>query len=117
MSEEETAEIVQYLVEAAFQLDEARAAAALLSEQDGEAAAVGELTHRLNSELLTAIFARFSDYLAFEEFPEITSCLRWDQVRLPPDLSETRLGRDRDVCHPRQVAENGDGRLEDGQAR
>jgi Protein of unknown function len=91
MSEEETAEIVQYLVEAAFQLDEARAAAALLSERDSDAAAVRELTRRLNSELLNAIFARFSNYLTFEEFPEISSCLRWDQVRLPPDVSETRL--------------------------
>jgi hypothetical protein len=91
MDDEQAAEILDYLLTAARELDEARAAANILADHDKDAASVRELVIKLNSELLQAIFKRFPDLLPFDEFPEINSSLRWDQVRLPPSASEAQV--------------------------
>ena len=91
MDEDQTADILDYLLQAAHALDEARAAADQLADQDKDAAAISELAIKLNSELLEAIFKRFPNLLSFDEFPAISSTLRWDQVRLPPSASEAQV--------------------------
>jgi Protein of unknown function len=91
VDEEQAAEILDYLIQAARELDEARAAADLLADQNKDAAAISELAIKLNSDLLQAIFKRFPGLLPFEEFPEISSALRWDQVRLPSSASEAQV--------------------------
>jgi hypothetical protein len=90
MNREQAEEILGYLLEAAFELDEAKAAANVFADQDKDAAALSALIIKLNSELLQAIYARFRDLIPFEEFPEISSSLRWDQVQLPPSVSEAQ---------------------------
>jgi hypothetical protein len=91
MDDEQAAEILEYLLTAARELDEARAATNILADHDKDAASVRQLVIKLNSELLQAIFERFPDFLPFDEFPEISSSLRWDQVRLPPSASEAQV--------------------------
>ena len=91
MNREQAEEILEYLLEAAFELDEAKAAANVFADQDKDAAALSALIIKLNSELLQAIYARFRDLIPFEEFPEISSSLRWDQVQLPPSVSEAQV--------------------------
>ena len=91
MNREQAEEILGYLLEAAFELDEAKAAANVFADQDKDAAALSALIIKLNSELLQAIYARFRDLIPFEEFPEISSSLRWDQVQLPPSVSEAQV--------------------------
>ena len=91
MNREQAEEILEYLLEAAFELDEAKAAANVFADQDKYAAALSALIIKLNSELLQAIYARFRDLIPFEEFPEINSSLRWDQVQLPPSVSEAQV--------------------------
>ncbi|MGY3619884.1 DUF3658 domain-containing protein [Bradyrhizobium sp. USDA 10063] len=91
MDREQAEEILDYLLAAAYELDEAKAAAGVVEDQDEDAASLRALIIKLNSELLEAIFDRFSDLLPFEEFPEINSSLRWDQVRLPPSASESQV--------------------------
>ena len=91
MNREQAEDILEYLLEAAFELDEAKAAANVFADQDKYAAALSALIIKLNSELLQAIYARFRDLIPFEEFPEIDSSLRWDQVQLPPSVSEAQV--------------------------
>ncbi|MCK1642418.1 hypothetical protein IVA95_33900 [Bradyrhizobium sp. 157] len=91
MNEAQAAEILDCLIEAARELDEARAAADILAHENKEAASVRDLVIKLNSELLQAIYERFPDLLPFKEFPAISSSLRWDQVRLPPSASEAQV--------------------------
>lgn len=91
MNREQAEDILEYLLEAAFELDEAKAAANVFADQDKDAAALSALIIKLNSELLQAIYARFRDLIPFEEFPEISSSLRWDQVQLPPSVSEAQV--------------------------
>jgi Protein of unknown function len=88
MNREQAAEIFEHLFVAARDLDEARAAAFALAEQDESAASLEAFIFKLNSELIEALFDRFPDLMPFEEFPAISSTLRWDQVRLPPSLNE-----------------------------
>jgi Protein of unknown function len=88
MNREQAAEIFERLFVAARDLDEARAAAFALAEQDEGAASLEALIFKLNSELIEALFERFPDLMPFGEFPSISSTLRWDQVRLPPPVSE-----------------------------
>jgi uncharacterized protein DUF3658 len=91
MDREQAEDILDYLLAAAYELDEAKAAAGVIEDQDEDAASLRALLIKLNSELLQAIFDRFSDVLPFKEFPEINSSLRWDQVRLPPSASESQV--------------------------
>jgi hypothetical protein len=93
MNRDQAAEIAEYLLEAACELDEARAAISLLAEgnrENGDASLEAAVI-KLNSELLDLIFDRFPDLMPFEEFPKINSKLRWDQVRLPPSVSEAEV--------------------------
>jgi Protein of unknown function len=96
MNRDEAAEILEYLLEAACELDEAKAAAAVLEDRDKDAATLKEFIIKLNSELLQTIYERFGherfgDLIPFKEFPEINSSLRWDQVQLPPSASESQV--------------------------
>jgi len=88
MDDDQADEILQYLVGAAYALDEARAATRLLPDEDKDAASLREVIIKLNSELLTTLFQRFPDLLPFKEFPEINSSLRWEDVLLPPPASQ-----------------------------
>ena len=100
MNREQAEDILEYLLEAAFELDEAKAAANVFADQDKYAAALSALIIKLNSELLQAIYARFRDLIPFEEFPEINSSLRWDQVQLPPSVSEAQVDQILSVIAP-----------------
>ena len=91
MTEDHAAEILDYLLTAARELDEARAAADILADQDKDAASLRDLVTKLNSELLQAMFQRFPDLLPFGEFPEISSSLRWEEASLPDSISEADL--------------------------
>src|SRR5438105_2105869 len=95
MNRDQAAEILEHLLEAAHELDEARAAIAALVEDDRESDLdpLGEAVHELNSKLLVLMFDRFPDLMPFEEFPAISSTLRWEQVRLPPTVTETEVDR------------------------
>jgi hypothetical protein len=90
MDEDQAAEIHEHLLEAAFAIDEARAAIFTLGKDDQEelAASVEAVEITLHSKLLRTIYSGFPDLREFDEFPEISSALRWDQVRLPPSTSE-----------------------------
>jgi hypothetical protein len=90
---EHAAEIHEHLLDAAFAIDEARAAIVALGKDDrGEFTAPLEtVVTALHSELLRAIYDRFPDLIPFEEFPQISSALRWDQVRIPPSVSEADI--------------------------
>ncbi len=93
MDQEQAAEIHEYLLDAAYAIDEARAAILALGKDDrGEFAAPLEtVVTALHSELLHTIYERFPELIPFEEFPAITSALRWDQVRIPPSVSEADI--------------------------
>lgn len=91
MDGEQTAEIFEYLLEAARELDEARAVASALAAQDVSAASLEEFIVKLNSELVEALFDRFPDLVPFEEFPAISSAMTWDQVHLPPPVTEADI--------------------------
>jgi hypothetical protein len=95
MDQDEASEILEHLLEAARELDEARATISLLVENDREngAASLKATVIKLNSELLRLMFDRFPDLIPFEEFPEISSALEWEQVRLPPSVSEAQVDR------------------------
>lgn len=91
MNREQSEEILDYLLEAARELDEARAAASVLGEQDEDARSLENLLVRLTSELLDGMFERFADLMPYGEFPAISSTLRWEAVSLPPSVSENDL--------------------------
>jgi hypothetical protein len=93
MDQNQAAEIHEYLLDAAYSIEEARAAIAALGEADQEGlAAPLEIAERaLHSELLRTMYDRFPGLDAPEEFPTIFSTLRWDQIRLPPSVSEADL--------------------------
>ena len=52
MDRDQAAEILEYLLEAALELDEAKAAAAVLADRDEDAANLKAFIIKLNSELL-----------------------------------------------------------------
>jgi len=96
MDQDEAAEIHEHLLEAAYALDEARATIFGLGRDNKEnleefAACLETVETDLHSKLLRAIYARFPGLIPFDEFPEISSSLQWDQVRLPPSVSEAQI--------------------------
>jgi len=93
MDEDEAAEIHEHLLDAAYAIDEARAAIFTLGKEDqgGFAASLEAIETILHSKLLRAIYDRFPGLIEHDEFPEISSALRWDQVRLPPSISEAQV--------------------------
>jgi hypothetical protein len=95
MNQDQAAEILEYLLEAAHELDEARAAIAALVEdgRENNPDPLGEAVDELNCKLLKLMFDRFPDLMPFEEFPRISSTLQWEQVRLPPTVTEAEVDR------------------------
>lgn len=93
MNRDQAAEIHEHLLDAAFAIDEVRAAIQALGKDDRRdlAAPLETVVTALHSELLRAIYDRFPDLIPFQEFPAITSALRWDQVRIPPSVSEADI--------------------------
>jgi hypothetical protein len=91
MDREQAAEIFEHLFDAASELDEARAVASALAAQDPSAASLEEFVVKLNSELIEALVDRFPELATFGEFPAISSVLTWDQVRLPPSVTEADI--------------------------
>jgi hypothetical protein len=93
MNREQAEAILDHLLAAAFELDEARAAAEILEDQDEDAASLKRLIIKLNSELLQTAYDRFPGLIPFEEFPEISSSLCWNQVQLPSSVSVAEIDR------------------------
>lgn len=93
MNREQAEGILDHLLAAAFELDEARAAAAVLEDQDEDAASLKRLIVKFNSELLQTAHDRFPGLIPFGEFPEISSSLGWDQVQLPAAVSVAEIDR------------------------
>jgi len=93
MDQDEAAEIHEHLLDAAYAIDEARAAIFTLGKDDQEefAASVEAIETALHSKLLRAIYQRFPDLTEHDEFPEISRALRWDKVRLPLSISEAQV--------------------------
>jgi hypothetical protein len=94
MDQDQAAEILECLLQAAHELDEAKAAIVVLVDDDRkneDAASLGAAVIKLNSELLDLMFDRFPDLMPFEEFPEISSSLQWAQVHLPSSVSEAQV--------------------------
>jgi len=91
MDQEHAAEIFEHLFGAACELDEARAAASALAEQDESAESIEEFIIKLNSELIEALFGKFPGLMTFGDFPAISSTLTWDKVRLPPSVTEADI--------------------------
>lgn len=91
MDQELAEDILGCLLAAASELDEAKALAALVEDQDEDAASLKKLILKMNSELLQTIYDRFPDMLPFEEFPAISSVLSWEEVRLPPPATEAAV--------------------------
>jgi Protein of unknown function len=93
MDQDEAVEILEHLLDATFALDEARASISLLVEDDRQngAASLKATVIKLNSELLRLMFDRFPNLIPFEEFPEISSALQWEQVHLPAPVSEAQV--------------------------
>jgi hypothetical protein len=93
MDEEQADEIQEHLLDAAFALDEARAAIAALGNDDQKelAASLDRVETALRSELLQPIYMQFPDLRPFNEFPQISSALPWNRVRLPPSISEADI--------------------------
>jgi hypothetical protein len=93
MNRDQAAEIHEYLFDAARELDCARAAIFTLSKDDREtlAAPLDTVLSALHFELLQAIYDRYPELNTFGEFPAITSLLRWDEVCLPPSVSEADI--------------------------
>jgi Protein of unknown function len=87
MDQEQAAEIFEHLFEAARELDEARAAASALAARDTSAASLEACIVKLNSELIEAL-GQYPGLMTLGEFPAISSTLTWDQVRLPPPVTE-----------------------------
>ena len=94
MTEEEAAEIHEQLHEAAAAL--ARAEAAIYSNLDKEgwaafAKPLDKVVSSLHTEVLPIIYRQFPHLEPRDEVPTISSHLTWDQVRLPPGVSEADI--------------------------
>ncbi len=91
MDQEQATEIFEHLFEAAREIDEARAAASALAAQDESAASLEAFIVKLNSELIEALLGQYPGLKTFGDFPAISSTLTWDQVPLPPPVTEADI--------------------------
>jgi hypothetical protein len=92
MNEEEAAAIHEHLREAAHALARAEAAIFINLDKKGRtifAEPLDKVVFALHTEVLSIIYARFPHLEPRGEIPTISSHLTWDQVRLPPGISET----------------------------
>ena len=96
MNREQAVRIQEHLLDAHLALDDARMAIAGLGKEerlrfDG---LLWEVVAALQQKLLAPIHDQFPDIeppVIDEEIPTISSELRWDQVRLPPSVTESGI--------------------------
>jgi hypothetical protein len=96
MTRDQAEEIQRHLLEAARAMDRASAAIAALGEEARSrfAKPLGNIGCDLHFELLRMIYQAFPDLEPpAREIPTISSTLRWEDVTLPPSVSEADIDR------------------------
>jgi len=94
MNEEQAAEIHEQLLEAARALARAEAAVFINLDKEGRKAfaePLEKVVFALHTEVLSLIYKQFPHLEPRGEIPTISSHLTWDQIRLPPGMSEADL--------------------------
>ncbi|WKA28927.1 DUF3658 domain-containing protein [Bradyrhizobium roseum] len=96
MKREQAVRIQKHVLDADAALDRARTAIADLGKKERLAldGLLQEAVETLHLELLEEIYAQYPDLEPTpmeEEVPAISSTLTWDQVRLPPSVTEADL--------------------------
>ena len=96
MNREQAGRIQKHLRDADLALDKARIAIAGLGKEERLSfdGLLRKIVAALNQKLLAPIHDQYPDLqppVADKEIPTIISTLRWDQVRLPPSVTESDL--------------------------
>jgi hypothetical protein len=96
MDREQALRIQKHLIDADVALDHARMAIAGLGKEERLAldGLLREVVEALHADLLAPIYDQYPDLEPpplDEEIPTISSRLTWDQVRLPPPVTEADL--------------------------
>jgi Protein of unknown function len=93
MDKQQAVEIQEYLLEAATAIDLASAIACRLSREERETIAVPllEIYSALHLKLLGMLYDQHPELALLGELPVVTTMLRWDDVVLPPTVSETEI--------------------------
>ena len=93
MNKQQAEEIKEYLLEAATAIDDASAIACRLSREERETIAVPlvEMYSSLRLYLLGRVYDQHPELAEEGELPVVSSMLRWDDVVLPPRVSETDI--------------------------
>jgi hypothetical protein len=96
MYREQAIRIQKHCLDADVALDHARIAIAGLGKEERLAldGLLGEVVETLHLDLLEQVYDQYPDLEPpplDEEIPTISSSLTWDQVRLPPSVTETDL--------------------------
>jgi hypothetical protein len=96
MNREQAVRIQKYFLDADVALDHAGMAVADLGKEERLAldGLLREVVETLHLDLLAQIYDQYPDLKPpprDEEIPTISSSLAWDQVRLPPSVTETDL--------------------------
>src|SRR5581483_3569424 len=95
MDRDQAVVIVQHLRDAQRNLEDALRIA--VGHDEALKNQIGELFVALNFDILPQIYDQHPDLRPPPEKPRISSTLRWDQVRLPPNFSEKDID---DVLFP-----------------
>jgi len=96
MTRDQAEELQRHLLDAARAMDRASAAIATLGEEARRTFAkpLGNVVSDLHFELLRMIYQGFPDLEPPpREIPTISSELRWEEVTLPPSVSEADIDR------------------------
>jgi hypothetical protein len=96
MNREQAVRIKKHFLDADVALDHARIAIARLGKEERQAldGLLREVVDTLHLDLLAQIYDQYPDLEPpplDEEIPTISSSLTWDQVRLPPSVTEADL--------------------------
>jgi hypothetical protein len=93
MDEQQAIEIKEYLLEAATAIDLASAIACRLSREERETIAVPlvEMHSSLRLDLLGRVYDQHPELAEEGELPVVSSMLRWEDVVLPPRVSEADI--------------------------
>jgi hypothetical protein len=96
VNREQAVRIQKHLLDAGVALDHARMAIAGLGKEERLAldGLLREVVEALHADLLAPIYDQYPDLKPpplDEEIPTISSSLTWDQVRLPPPVTEAAL--------------------------
>jgi hypothetical protein len=92
MNKAQAADIQKHLLEAAAAINRASAAIFTLGEErKAFAGPLGDISVALHFELLRAVYDQYPELKPPEELPAISSTLRWDEVVLPPSVSDIDL--------------------------